>query len=132
MTKKNNINDYTYIDREKLNHVLSQYLPESTVKHEELGSVTDEQLEAELFQSFLKTLQKCLHDLDIACGQHDFESMQQVAHIIKGMGGSYNYDEISVLGQKLEKLIELKSSKECSKVVTELKRICRPIFEKKA
>ncbi|MBT4836850.1 MAG: response regulator [Methylococcales bacterium] len=120
------------IDREKLNHVLSQYLPESTVKHEELGSVTDEQLEAELFQSFLKTLQKCLHDLDIACGQHDFESMQQVAHIIKGMGGSYNYDEISVLGQKLEKLIELKSSKECSKVVTELKRICRPIFEKKA
>lgn len=52
---------------------------------------------------FLANRQKDLEELRTAAGRADFESARRIGHMLKGAGGGYGLDEITRLGDEIER-----------------------------
>ena len=60
----------------------------------------------EIIPDFLSNRQQDVEKLRLAAKQNDTESVANVAHNLKGIGGSYGFDEITRLGIAIEKALQ--------------------------
>src|SRR5256714_4604209 len=56
----------------------------------------------DLVPTFLRNRQKELDALKVALAAADFEQLRQLGHRMKGVGNSYGFAHVSVLGQGIE------------------------------
>src|SRR5947209_20502018 len=56
----------------------------------------------ELIPVFMKNRHKELETLKVALAAADFEQLRQLGHRMKGVGNSYGFAHVSVLGQGIE------------------------------
>lgn len=55
-----------------------------------------------LIPLFLKHQHQALADIREALARQDFDTLRTIAHKLKGSGGSYGLDAVSLLGKQLE------------------------------
>jgi HPt (histidine-containing phosphotransfer) domain-containing protein len=58
----------------------------------------------ELMPRFLANRRVELDDLRSAASRADFETARRIGHVLKGAGGGYGLDEITRLGDEMERL----------------------------
>src|SRR6266446_9057185 len=56
----------------------------------------------DLIPAFLRNRNKELETLKVALAAADFEQLRQLGHRMKGVGNSYGFAHVSVLGQEIE------------------------------
>ena len=56
----------------------------------------------DLIPVFMKNRQKELETLRAAVGAADYEQLRQLGHRMKGVGNSYGFAHVSVLGKRIE------------------------------
>ena len=56
----------------------------------------------DLIPTFMTNRGKELETLRVALGAGDMEQLRQLGHRMKGVGNSYGFEQISVLGKKFE------------------------------
>jgi HPt (histidine-containing phosphotransfer) domain-containing protein len=56
----------------------------------------------DLIPVFIKNRQKELESLRAALNAADFEALRQLGHRMKGVGSSYGFQHVSVLGKRIE------------------------------
>ncbi len=56
----------------------------------------------DLIPGFLRNRNKELETLKLALAAADFEQLRQLGHRMKGVGNSYGFAQVSVLGQEIE------------------------------
>jgi len=56
----------------------------------------------DLVPTFMKNRAKELDTLSSALAAGDFEQLRQIGHRMKGVGNSYGFEKVSVLGQQIE------------------------------
>ena len=57
---------------------------------------------ADLIPVFMKNRHKELEALRVALAAADFEQLRQLGHRMKGVGNSYGFDRVSVIGRQIE------------------------------
>jgi HPt (histidine-containing phosphotransfer) domain-containing protein len=68
---------------------------------EEYEVKVSRQLE-DLVPGFLENRRKDLELLRAAIAVRDFTALSQIGHRLKGVGRSYGFDQISIMGEKIE------------------------------
>lgn len=63
--------------------------------------VVDKSLE-DLIPVFMKNRRKELDALKAALAAADFEQLRQLGHRMKGVGNSYGFEQVSLLGRRVE------------------------------
>ncbi len=91
------------IDKRKLFAVLSQMLSGGNGTLEE--PVIDAQTYSHLVEQFQARLPFMIEELNRAQQNRDFESVQNVAHKLKGLGGSFGYAQLSEVASSLERAV---------------------------
>lgn len=61
----------------------------------------DEDLE-DLIPGFLENRRADIEKINTAIKEADYFSISRLGHSIKGVGGGYGFDEISIIGEKIE------------------------------
>ena len=56
----------------------------------------------DLIPGFMRNRNKELETLKVALAAADFEQLRQLGHRMKGVGNSYGFAQVSVLGQEIE------------------------------
>ncbi len=56
----------------------------------------------DLIPGFMRNRNKELETLKLALAAADFEQLRQLGHRMKGVGNSYGFAQVSVLGQEIE------------------------------
>jgi len=56
----------------------------------------------DLVPTFMKNRTKELETLRAALAAGDFEQLRQIGHRMKGVGNSYGFEKVSVLGKQIE------------------------------
>jgi HPt (histidine-containing phosphotransfer) domain-containing protein len=56
----------------------------------------------DLIPTFMKNRTKELETLATALGGGDYEQLRQLGHRMKGVGNSYGFEKVSVLGKQIE------------------------------
>jgi HPt (histidine-containing phosphotransfer) domain-containing protein len=56
----------------------------------------------DLIPGFMRNRNKELETLKMALAAADFEQLRQLGHRMKGVGNSYGFAQVSVLGQEIE------------------------------
>ena len=56
----------------------------------------------DLIPAFMRNRSKELETLKVALAAADFEQLRQLGHRMKGVGNSYGFAHVSVLGQEIE------------------------------
>ena len=56
----------------------------------------------DLVPTFMKNRGKELETLRTALAAGDFEQLRQIGHRMKGVGNSYGFEKVSLLGQQIE------------------------------
>jgi HPt (histidine-containing phosphotransfer) domain-containing protein len=75
---------------------------------------------ADLIPEFLEMRQEDVKTILEALEKNDFKTIYILAHSMKGSGGGYGFDRISVIGNFLEDAAENKDPEECLRVVNVL------------
>ncbi|NQU65269.1 MAG: Hpt domain-containing protein [SAR324 cluster bacterium] len=70
----------------------------------------------DLIPSFLKNRAEDIKKVQAYLAENDFESIQMLGHSLKGNGAGYGFDELSVIGQELERAAIDKSAETIDKV----------------
>lgn len=68
---------------------------------EQYQAIVPKELE-DLIPGFLENRRKELDTLRSAVAAADFEQLRQLGHRMKGVGASYGFDHVSVLGKRIE------------------------------
>lgn len=63
--------------------------------------VVDKQLE-DLIPVFMRNRHKEVETLKAALAAADFEQLRQLGHRMKGVGNSYGFERVSVIGRQIE------------------------------
>ena len=79
----------------------------------------DAELE-ELVPNYLQNLKKNIITIYEGLEKNDIEICRFLGHNIKGSGGSYGFDHISVLGGEIEEAASLGQNKEVKKITLRL------------
>jgi HPt (histidine-containing phosphotransfer) domain-containing protein len=56
----------------------------------------------DLIPTFMKNRRKEVDSLRVALAAQDFEQLRQIGHRMKGVGNSYGFERVSVLGKQVE------------------------------
>jgi HPt (histidine-containing phosphotransfer) domain-containing protein len=75
----------------------------------------------DLAKDFLENRRNELAELRSLVEQADFKKLEQIAHKIKGNGGSFGFPRISEIGKRLEYSAQAHLRDECAKAVDDLK-----------
>ncbi len=57
---------------------------------------------ADLIPTFMKNRHKEVESLRVALAAQDFEQLRQLGHRMKGVGNSYGFEGVSLLGKRIE------------------------------
>ena len=72
------------------------------VMNDEAYKVTVAKDLEDLIPAFMRNRNKELETLKVALAAADFEQLRQLGHRMKGVGNSYGFAHVSVLGQEIE------------------------------
>lgn len=73
----------------------------------------------DLIPTFMTNRAKELETLRVALGAGDMEQLRQLGHRMKGVGNSYGFELISVLGKKVEDEAKIKNLPALQALITE-------------
>jgi HPt (histidine-containing phosphotransfer) domain-containing protein len=79
----------------------------------------DEDIE-DLIPEYLDMTKEDVASLKAALESGDYEALRIKGHTLKGSGGGYGFDEISVIGGKIEEYAKTKAHAEIVKLTAEL------------
>jgi HPt (histidine-containing phosphotransfer) domain-containing protein len=73
----------------------------------------------DLIPTFMANRNKELGTLSVALGAGDMEQLRQLGHRMKGVGNSYGFEQISVLGKQIEDRAKIKDLTGLQTLITE-------------
>jgi len=73
----------------------------------------------DLIPTFMTNRGKELETLRVALGAGDMEQLRQLGHRMKGVGNSYGFELISILGKKIEDDARIKNLPALEALITE-------------
>jgi len=73
----------------------------------------------DLIPTFMANRNKELGTLSVALGAGDMEQLRQLGHRMKGVGNSYGFEQISVLGKQIEDRAKIKDLSGLQTLITE-------------
>ena len=76
---------------------------------------------ADLIPRFMKTRHKELPAMRAAIAARNFERLRKIGYRMRGIGGSYGFDEVSTLGRSIEESAEAKDLKALKEHLSEYK-----------
>lgn len=79
----------------------------------------DSELE-ELIPNYIENRHKDIKNMTEALTKGDFETIRLLGHSMKGSGASYGFQEISVIGKKLEEAAKAKDQAGIPAIIQEL------------
>ena len=74
----------------------------------------------ELIPHFLENRRKDANDMRESLEAKDYEMIRRLGHSMKGAGGGYGFDEISVIGARLEEYAKTQNTEEIGRMIAEL------------
>ena len=97
-----------------------------TVAYEPLYStMAEESGMVDLINEFVSGLRNQMHDLEVAVIDQDVEKLEKIARTLKGQGGGFGFEPISVTAGELESALHGGASVESLAVkIRELKNLC--------
>ena len=90
-----------------------------TGKGERIIVHVDEEIE-DLIPGFLDNRRKDINALQEALAKGDYEAVRTLGHAMKGAGGGYGFDTITVIGSSLENAAKQNNTEEIRKRINEL------------
>jgi len=75
----------------------------------------------DLIPTFMTNRTKELDTLRVALGAGDMEQLRQLGHRMKGVGNSYGFEHISVLGKQIEDGAKIKNLSGLEAIIVEYK-----------
>src|SRR6185436_7488288 len=75
----------------------------------------------DLIPTFMTNRAKELDTLRVALGAGDMEQLRQLGHRMKGVGNSYGFEHISVLGKQIEDGAKIKNFSGLEAIIVEYK-----------
>ena len=91
------------------NHLMSQ---------QKITVIVAKDLE-DLIPTFMANRTKEIGTLSVALGAGDMEQLRQLGHRMKGVGNSYGFEQISVLGKQIEDRAKIKDLTGLQALITE-------------
>ena len=73
----------------------------------------------DLIPTFMANRNKELATLSVALGASDMEQLRQLGHRMKGVGNSYGFEQISILGKQIEDRAKIKDLSGLQELITE-------------
>ena len=73
----------------------------------------------DLIPTFMANRTKEIGTLSVALGAGDMEQLRQLGHRMKGVGNSYGFEQISVLGKQIEDRAKIKDLSGLQALITE-------------
>ncbi len=73
----------------------------------------------------IKTLLRTIDDTNLANGTCDWETVDKIAHQIKGTAKSFGYSEISTVADELERSVEKKSLEHSGSLIKKISDLSR-------
>ena len=73
----------------------------------------------DLIPTFITNRTKELATLRVALGAGDMERLRQLGHRMKGVGNSYGFEHISILGQQIEDGAKIKNLSGLEAIITD-------------
>lgn len=119
------------IDRDKFFATLNRHLAPADATATEVAvhsELLDEPDLAHLVEKFLDFLPEKVAVIRKAAEQQDWETLKDVAHQLKGLGGGYGYPEITRLAAKLEFQTLSKNQLEVDALVANIINYCERIY----
>jgi two-component system chemotaxis response regulator CheY len=77
----------------------------------------------ELFDNFVEFLSKFLYDADMSVAEHNFISLRQLAHQLKGTSANLNILDIETLCKKLETACDNQDINLCQQILSQIEKI---------
>jgi len=118
------------IDVNNFYQIISKYLEKQDEKVETVGDDKFDEDFDNLKNKFIDNLPDMLEDLQSACENLQWDAIQSVSHVLKGMGGSFGHPEITTLSEKLNNDARDKLTDNIDNELHELKQACHSIIEK--
>jgi HPt (histidine-containing phosphotransfer) domain-containing protein len=94
-----------------------------------VDSAVDKRILVEIDQELMPVVPEYLENRHLDCaeieqllGTGDMESIQMLGHRMKGSGGSFGFDEISVIGEELESAAQVPDVEGIKSAVVRLER----------
>ena len=102
------------IDRENFYHILEKHLPSAaSATQEQSGNSDDFEASAEfqqIRQSFLRNLPERQQAIQTAIQHSDWAAIQKNVHVLKGLGATFGYPQITEDATKIELLFDSQSN----------------------
>ncbi len=73
-----------------------------------------------LIPGFLKNRYDDINNLNIYLVENDFKKIKETGHILKGLGGGYGFEEITIIGTELEKAAGEQDKKTIARLIEQL------------
>ena len=70
-----------------------------------------------LIPAFLKNRQKEVEELRLGLEQQDFQTLERIGHILKGVAPSYGFEKLGEYGSLLEVQSKAKAKAECTTII---------------
>lgn len=74
----------------------------------------------EIIPLFFENRESDIENLKESLANHNYDKIQQIGHQLKGAGGSYGFDYITEIGEKIEDLANESNTKEIKQLIAEL------------
>ncbi len=74
----------------------------------------------DLIPGFLENRNMDVEKLRSALDDNDFENLRSIGHSIKGVGGGYGFDQMSVLGADIESAAKESNATEIREIINQL------------
>ena len=119
------------IDRDKFFATLNRHLAPADTTENELpvfSTLLDEPDLAHLIEKFITYLPGNIESLIKAAQQQDWDTIKDVAHQLKGLGGGYGYPGITQLAAKLEFQVVNKNQLEVDSLIAGINAYCQRIY----
>jgi CheY-like chemotaxis protein/HPt (histidine-containing phosphotransfer) domain-containing protein len=91
------------------------------------SALHDDPVVAEILAEFVGRLPERLEEMRQAVGSGQWDSLRQLAHQLKGSGGSYGYACLTDTARELEKHARGEDAEEAAKALETLERLCHAV-----
>lgn len=116
------------INQKRLYQVLEQYLPKcahTDVTEKEERQVKRQKTSENLANKFKQRLPKWLEDIANAVKESDQDALSRSSHVLKGLGGSFGFPEITMLSEKIESCAMQADFTKAAEYFSELEVFCK-------
>jgi len=74
----------------------------------------------DLIPGYLENRQKDIKSILVSLGREDYENIRIIGHSMKGSGGGYGFDDITIIGKSIEEAAKAKNYQAIKRYVYEL------------